>query len=105
MQDITKTDELYYKSKCRKVYNFSEYSLPIAFLRDIHQGYLSLKDADDDEQSKFTNRLKNIDKGIKSVEKKLFLSNIGLFFTAREKVHNNFKNRLFPIKNTEPEPE
>ena len=55
---------------------------------------MSLKNVDD-EQSKFANKLKNIDKGIKSVGKKLFLSNIGLFFTAREKVINKFKKRLF----------
>ena len=47
LQGIIKLDELYYKSKRRKVYNFSEYSLPIVFLRDVHKGYLSLKDADD----------------------------------------------------------
>ena len=37
----------------------------------------------------------------------LILSNIGLFFTAREKVLKNLKFRLFPIKNLEPklEPE
>ena len=42
LQDIVKTDELYYKSTCRKIYNFSEYSLPIFylfFLRDIDEGY------------------------------------------------------------------
>ena len=31
LQDIIKADELYYKSKRGKVYNFSEYSLPIVF--------------------------------------------------------------------------
>ena len=31
LQDIIKTDGLYYKSKCKKVYNFSEYYLPIVF--------------------------------------------------------------------------
>ena len=66
-------------------------------MREIHKVYLSLKDADD-EQSKFANKLKSIDKGIKSIVKKLFLINIGLFFTARQNVLNNFKNRLFPIK-------
>ena len=45
------------------------------FLRDINEGYLSLKDADD-EQTKFANKLKSINKGIKSIKKKLFLSNI-----------------------------
>ena len=64
LQNIIKTDELYYNSKHRKVYNFSEYSLPIAFLRDIHEGYLSLKDADD-EQRKFASKLKSVDKDIK----------------------------------------
>ena len=48
MQDIIKTENLRYNSKYRKVYNFSEYSLPIAFLRDINQGHLLLKDVDDE---------------------------------------------------------
>ena len=43
------------------------------------------------------NKLKSIGKGIKSI-KKLFLCNIRLFFTAPEKVLNNFENRLFSIK-------
>ena len=85
-QDIVKLDELYYKSKRTKTYKriytyFSEYSLPI-FLRDIHEKYLSLKDADD-EQSKFANKLKNISIDINSVEKKFFLNNIGLFYSAK----------------------
>ena len=50
--------------------------------------------------------MKNIDKGMKSVEKKLLLSNIGLgFSTARGKVRNNFKSRLFPIQKLEAEQE
>ena len=31
LQDIIKTEELFYKLKRRKVYYFSEYSLPIVF--------------------------------------------------------------------------
>ena len=43
---------------------------------------------------------------MKSVEKKLLLSNIGLgFSTARGKVRNNFKSRLFPIQKLEAEQE
>ena len=30
--------------------------------------------------------------------KKSFLNNLGLLFSAREKILNNFKRRLFPIK-------
>ena len=45
------------------------------------------------KKRKFAYKLKNIDKGIKSVEKALFLRNKGLFFTARKKVLNNFKNK------------
>ena len=66
-----------------------------------NEEYLSSKDADD-EQSKFTNKFKNIDRLIK---KKLFLGNIGRFFTVREIVVNNFKNRLFLIKNLKPKTE
>ena len=60
MQDITKTDNLRYRSKSRKVYNFSKYSLAIVFLRDIHEGHLSLKDADE-KQSNFAAKIKNLD--------------------------------------------
>ena len=44
----------------------------LLFLRDIHEGYLSLGDADN-KQSKFATELKNFDKGIKI--KKVFLNN------------------------------
>ena len=33
------------------------------------------------------------------MKKKSFLNNLGLLFSAREKVLNSFKNWLFPIKN------
>ena len=99
LQDIIKTDELHYKSKRRKVYNFNEYSLPIVFQRYIREGHLSLEDADD-EQSNFEVKLKNLDKGKKTIERQFFLNNLGLLFSTREKLHRNFKTRLFPIKNS-----
>ena len=61
------------------------YSLPIAFLRNIHEGHLSIEKADN-KQSDFANELKNFDKGIKTFEKKSFLNNLGIFFSAGEKV-------------------
>ena len=50
LQDIIKNDyqirfRCFDKSKRRKTYNFGKYSLPIVFLREIHEGYLSLEDA------------------------------------------------------------
>ena len=60
MQDIVKTNELYYKSKRTKSYNFSEYSLPIVFKRYTRRA--------EDKQSKFANKLKNIYEGIKSTK-------------------------------------
>ena len=45
--------------------------------------------------------MKNLDKGKKSIEKEFFLNNTRLFFSAREKVINNFKSRLFPVKKVE----
>ena len=54
----------------------------------MHEGYLSLKDAHD-EESKFANELKNIDKGVKSVE------NVTLFLLQA----HNFKRRSFSTKN------
>ena len=51
----------------------------------------------------FANKLKNIDTGIRSIQKALHLSDKGLFFTTRKKVLHNFKNKPFPTKNLEPE--
>ena len=70
MQDIIKIDELHYKSKRRKVYNFNKYSLLIVFLRDIHEGHLSLED--DGHQSNFAAKLKNLDNSKKRIEKQFF---------------------------------
>ena len=46
LQDIIKKDDLNYKLKRRKTYNFSKYLLPIPFLRDINKGHLSIEIAD-----------------------------------------------------------
>ena len=71
MQAIIKKDDLNYKSKRGKTYNFSKYSLPTLFLRDIYEGHLSIEKADG-KQSNFGNKLKNFVKGIKTLEKRLF---------------------------------
>ena len=71
LQDIIKKDDLNYTSKCVKANNFSKYSLPILFLRDIQEGHLSIEKADN-KQSNFANILKNFDKGIKHLKKSLF---------------------------------
>ena len=43
----------------------------LLFLRDVNEGYVSLKDPDD-KQSKFAYELKNADKDVKSVENRFF---------------------------------
>ena len=60
LQNVKKYD-LNYKSKREKTYNFSNYSVPIAFFRDIHEGNLSLGDADF-KQSNSATELKNYEK-------------------------------------------
>ena len=62
----------------------------------MHEGYLSLEDTDN-TKTKFVFELKNFEKGTKALEKKSFLSNLGLLFRVREKDLNSFKRRLFPI--------
>ena len=84
LKDIIKIDDLNYKSKCGKTYNLAKYSLPIAFLRDIDEEYLSL--------------LKKFEKYKKHLKKNHFLSNLGLSFSAREEVLNSFKSKMFPTK-------
>ena len=92
MQDIIKNDE----SKHGKHINLVNIHHPL-FLRDIHEGHLSIEKADK-TQSNFANELKNFDKGINTLGKKV-LNNLGLLFSAREKLLHSFKNSLFPIKN------
>ena len=70
LQGIKKHD-LNYKSKPGKTYNSSKYSLPIIFLRDIHEGHLLIEKADN-KHSTFAIELKNFDKGIKNLEKSFF---------------------------------
>ena len=41
---------------------------------------------------------------MKGLEKKYFLNNLGLSFSAREKVLNCYKSRLFPVKNVHESP-
>ena len=65
-QDIIKKDIVNYKLKRGKTYNFWKYSLPIVFLRNIQEGYLSLEDADN-KQGNFDNKLNNFDKSIKNL--------------------------------------
>ena len=65
--NIIKWNDLDYKSAHAKIYNFSKYSLPTVFMREIHIRYLKLGTTDD-EQSSFANELKNLDKGPKLVK-------------------------------------
>ena len=50
-QNITKTDHLRYKSKSRKVYNFSEMLFSHHFLRHILERHLSLKGGDNEQSN------------------------------------------------------
>ena len=87
MQNDIKLDDLEYTSKRGKRYNFSKCTLPTVFLRHIHDGNLSLKDANE-EQGLLANELK--DMGKMPVKKNIFLKNAGLIFSVREKILNNF---------------
>ena len=97
LQNIIKKDDLNYKSKRGRLIilvNFTVY----CFLRDVHEGHLSIE-RPDNKQSNFANELKNFNKGTKPLDKTSFSNNLGLLFSAREKVLNSFKSRLFSIRN------
>lgn len=83
MQDIVK--KIYLRWKGGKTYNFGNSLLAIDFLRDIHEGYLSLEDPDN-KQSNFSIELKKFDKGIKKLEKTPFLNNLELFLVQEKKL-------------------
>ena len=91
LQNNVRLDDLTKKTTTRgRYYNFSKYSLPIVFTRDIHKRNLSLQDADV-EQSQLIHEWKDMGKARISGQKRLL--------SAREKILNNFKNKMFPIKN------
>lgn len=73
-----KLKKLDYESKLDRNFNLSKYALLIL------------------------NELKRIDEGVKLVKKRYFLNNIELFLSARERVFNNFKGRIFGIKDKIP---
>ena len=60
----------------------------IFFLRDIHEGHLSLEDVDDD-QNNFDAKIKNLDL------KKSFFTILGQLVRAREKVLITLKEDHF----------
>ena len=45
LQDIIKKDDLNYKLKRRRTYDFCKYSVPTGFLRDIHEVHLLIEAA------------------------------------------------------------
>ena len=62
---------------------------------------LSLEDVDE-KPSKFAAKLQSFSEGNKAIETLknfIVIINLGLLLSAREKVLNNFKYRIFPIKN------
>ena len=69
-QDIIKKYDLNYKTKHGKIYNLVNIH-HLLFLRDLHEGYLSLEDADN-TQSNFATEFENFSKSIKAVKKIFF---------------------------------
>ena len=102
LQNNIKFDES--KIKNEKHFSFSKY------LRDIHEGKLSFKDADK-EHIQLVNKLKDANKVKILLEKNSFLKNVGLFNSARVKILSIFESKVLPIQNLdktstpEPEPE
>ena len=74
LQNNLKLDDLEHTKNRGKHYNFSKYSLPIIFLRNIHKENLPLEDAIK-EQSQLINKFKGMGKGNITVEKRSFIKN------------------------------
>ena len=90
-------DELEYTTKRGKNCNFTKHFLP-TLLRDIHAENLTSQSADK-KQRELVEKLSGMSTGKIPVEKISFLSNLRLFASSREKVPNDLKNKVFPIKN------
>ena len=72
LQDIIEKYYLNYKLKRGKTYNFVKYSVPVIFLIDIHEEYLSLEDTVNKQSNFATEFWWRYKKTGKKVKKRLF---------------------------------
>ena len=72
LQNNITLDDLEYTAKRGKHYVFIKYSLAIIFLRDMHEGHLSLEEAGK-EQIQLVHKLKTLGKGKTPFGKRYFL--------------------------------
>ena len=63
----------------------------------MYESNLTLEHAEK-KQSELSNKLSCVNRGKIPVEKRSLLNNAGLFLSAREKILNNFKSKIFPAK-------
>ena len=84
-------------------YSFQNFRTIRSFGRDIYNGEITLKEANEDQASllneimNFRDKTKSED-GEKKKKKKDVLTNLYKFFEGREKVLNGFDSKIFPIK-------
>ena len=95
--------ELVYRAS-EYTYSFQNFRTIKTFGRDIYNGEITLKEADE-EQSSLLNEIRNFrdkakpqDEGKKKQKKKDVLKNLYNFFEGREKFLNAFDSKIFPIK-------
>ena len=96
-------EKLVYKAS-EYTYSFQNFRTIRAFVRDIYNGEITLKEADEDQASllneimNFRDKTKPKDEEKKKRKKKDVLTNLYKFFEGREKVLNAFDSKIFPIK-------
>ena len=84
-------------------YSFQNFQTIKTFGRDIYNGKITLKESDEDQANllveimNFKKKAKPQDPG-KKQERKVVLKNLYDCFEGREKVHNAFDSKIFPIK-------
>ena len=105
ISEIEKTvdrEKLVYRAS-EYTYSFQNFQTIRTFGRDIYNGEITLKEADED-QSSLLNEIKNFRDKTKPQDeekknrKKDILKNLHNFFEGREKVLNAFDSKIFPIK-------
>ena len=103
--EIEKTvdrEKLLYRAS-EYTYSFQNFRTIRAFGREIYNGKITLKEADEDQASllneiiDFREKTKPEDEE-KKKKKKHVLTNLYKFFEGREKVLNAFDSKIFPIK-------
>ena len=104
-QKKTQTEKNYFMMQINVyIYDFRIFNTVRTFGRDIYEGKITLKEADEDQSelindiNEFNEKTRPKTKNKKKKKKRIVMKNLHHFFSAREIVLNGFNSKIFLTK-------